>query len=50
MKKTYQKPLAELIEFVPEDVIMNGDLGGLPGVGGEDGGSIGGDFDWDEEE
>ena len=50
MKKNYQKPLAELIEFVPEDVIMNGDLGNLPGFGGEGGGSIGGGFEWDEDE
>lgn len=49
MKKNYQKPLAEIIEFVPDDVIMNGNLGGNPGFEGEGGGS-GGDFDWDEEE
>ena len=51
MKKEYKKPLAEVIEFVPEEDIMNGDLGGLPGVGGEGGGvggsGVGDDFDFD---
>lgn len=49
MKKEYNKPLAEIIEFAPEDEILNGDLGNLPGVGGEvGGGSVSEDdeFDW----
>lgn len=50
MKKIYQKPLAEIIEFVPDDAVMNGDLGGLPGIGGEGGGNMSdGDIDWDED-
>ena len=50
MKKNYQKPLAEIIEVVPDDAIMNGNMGGLPGIGGEGGGSIGGGFEWDDDE
>lgn len=51
MKKNYQKPLAELIEFILEDAVMNdGDMGGLPGIGGEGGGNMSGPFDWDDEE
>lgn len=51
MKKTYQKPLAELIEFVPNDAIMNGDMGGMPGIGGEQGGEISsGDIIWGDED
>ena len=35
MKKSYVKPCAEIIEFQPEDEIM--DEIGLPGVGGSGG-------------
>ena len=48
MKKEYKKPLAEIIEFIPEEDIMNDDefgVGGGPGL--EEGGSGGGDDeDW----
>lgn len=48
MKKEYTKPLAEVIEFVPEDEILNGDLDDLPVGGGEVGGDSMNDdaFDW----
>lgn len=44
MKKDYKKPLAEIIEFVPEDAIMNNiGIGGGPTVGGS---GVGDDEDW----
>ena len=46
MKKDYKKPLAEIIEFVPEDAIMDDDeygVGGGPGLGGS---GVGDDEDW----
>ena len=45
MKKDYKKPLAEIIEFVPEDAIMDDGygVGGGPGLGGS---GVGDDEDW----
>lgn len=44
MKKDYKKPLAEIIEFVPEDTIMDSiDVGDGPAVGGS---GVGDDDDW----
>jgi hypothetical protein len=45
MKKDYEKPLAEIVEFLPEDNMMNDDfgIGGGPQLGGS---GVGDDEDW----
>ena len=41
MKKEYQKPMVEMIEFVPDDDIMNDEIDGDEGFIGEgDSGSV----------
>ena len=45
MKKEYQKPMAEVIEFVPEDDIMDVDAGDDDWFG-EDGEASGSVEDW----